>query len=83
MDRRKFLGITGTVSAGMLFGGMRFLQSNKVNTVLKGGKCFFQNQWQILDVGIDDAGKLIFAPANTLEGNSVFDISGKIVSPGL
>jgi N-acyl-D-aspartate/D-glutamate deacylase len=82
MDRRHFLGITGTVSAGMLFGGMRFLQSNKVNTVLRGGKCFYQNQWQILDVGIDDAGKLIFAPANTLEGNSVFDIGGKIVSPG-
>jgi N-acyl-D-aspartate/D-glutamate deacylase len=82
MDRRKFLGITGTVSTVMLFGGMRFLQSNKVHTVLKGGKCFYQNQWQILDVGIDDAGKLIFAPANKLEGNSVFDIGGKIVSPG-
>lgn len=82
MDRKKFLGLTATVSAGLMLGGMRFLQSNKVNIVLRGGKCYFQNQWQVLDIGIDDTGKLVIAPENTLSGNSIMDVTGKIISPG-
>ncbi len=82
MERRTFLGITGTVAAGLLLGAPRFLTSNVFETVLRGGKCFYLNQWQVLDIGIDAAGKLVFAPLNTLTGTTVIDVSGKIVSAG-
>jgi N-acyl-D-aspartate/D-glutamate deacylase len=48
--------------------------------VLHGGKAFYQNRWQTLDVGIDGSGKLRFGP--NLHGQETIDVSGKIVSPG-
>lgn len=56
------------------------VEAQSLATVLHGGKAFYQNKWQTLDVGIDAAGKLRFG--NDLQGIETLNISGKIVSPG-
>jgi N-acyl-D-aspartate/D-glutamate deacylase len=48
--------------------------------VLQGGKAFYQNKWQTLDLGIDAAGKMRFG--NNLRGQQTVNVSGKVVSPG-
>jgi N-acyl-D-aspartate/D-glutamate deacylase len=48
--------------------------------VLQGGKAFYQNKWQTLDIGIDASGRLRFG--NNLRGQQTLNVSGKIVSPG-
>lgn len=82
MQRRTFLALTGTAAAGLLLGAHRFLETNVLQTVLRGGKCFYLGRWQILDIGIDKDGKLVLAPANSLTAPNIIDIAGKIVSPG-
>ena len=56
------------------------VEAQSLATVLQGGKAFYQNKWQTLDVGIDTAGKLHFG--NDLQALETLNITGKIVSPG-
>jgi N-acyl-D-aspartate/D-glutamate deacylase len=56
------------------------VEAQSLVTVLLGGKAFYQNKWQTIDVGIDVSGKLRFG--NDLQGLETLNISGKIVSPG-
>jgi len=48
--------------------------------VLHGGRVFFNNRWQVMDVGIDEAGKLRFG--SDMRGIETLDVSGRVVSPG-
>jgi len=48
--------------------------------VLRGGRVFFNDRWQIMDVGIDEAGKLRLA--GDLRGLETIDVTGRVVSPG-
>src|SRR5689334_10416859 len=48
--------------------------------LLKGGKAFLDGRWSVMDIGVDQEGKLRFG--NTFEAGEVVDVSGKIVSPG-
>lgn len=48
--------------------------------VLRGGRVYFNDHWQTLDVGIDDAGKLRIG--GDLRGIETIDVSGRVVSPG-
>lgn len=57
-------------------------EQSQLKTVLRGGKCFYKNQWQILDVGIDEAGKLKIGQPSTLQGTEIIQVPGKIISPG-
>lgn len=82
MQRRTFLALTGTGAAGLLLGAHRFLETNLLQTVLRGGKCFYLGKWEILDIGIDKEGKLVMAPMNSLTAPNIIDVTGKIVSPG-
>ena len=49
-------------------------------TVLRGGRAFYHDRWQTMDIGIDDAGTLRFG--SELRGNQMIDVSGRVVSPG-
>ncbi len=50
--------------------------------VLRGGKCFYQNRWQVLDVGIDANGRMKIREANSLIARKIVQVEGKIISPG-
>jgi N-acyl-D-aspartate/D-glutamate deacylase len=86
ISRKNFLKLSGTVAAGMLLPSITFgrtsPQDKKLKTVLRGGKSFYQNKWQQLDIGINEHGKLLIGPVNTLSATDIIDVAGKIVSPG-
>ena len=48
--------------------------------VLRGGRVFFNDRWQVMDVGIDEAGKLRLG--GDIRGIETLDVSGRVVSPG-
>jgi len=48
--------------------------------VLRGGRSFIDGQWRIVDIGIDDAGKLRFGL--DLRGTETLNVTGRIISPG-
>ena len=48
--------------------------------ILRGGRVFYNNRWQTMDVGIDGAGKLRLA--GDLRGVETIDVTGRVVSPG-
>jgi N-acyl-D-aspartate/D-glutamate deacylase len=81
MKRRTFLKTASTFGALASFSGIRLIQP-ELKVVLRGGKSFYQNQWQVVDVGIDLAGRLKIGPANSLSGVEVVRTDGKIISPG-
>lgn len=51
-----------------------------VSLVLHGGRVYFNDRWQTMDVGIDEVGKLRFG--SDLRGLETIDVSGRVVSPG-
>lgn len=52
----------------------------EVKLLLRGGKSFYQNKWQNIEIGIDAAGKLRFG--NNLRAQEIIDVSGKVIAPG-
>ena len=54
----------------------------EVRIVLRGGNSFYQNKWQVLDIGIDDKGKLRIAPLDSLRAPEIMDVKSRVVSPG-
>jgi N-acyl-D-aspartate/D-glutamate deacylase len=85
LNRKDFLKLSGAAIAGLVFPKATFgrsLQDKNLKTVLRGGKSFYQNKWQQLDVGIDQYGKLLIGSLNSLSAPQVIDVTGKIVSPG-
>jgi N-acyl-D-aspartate/D-glutamate deacylase len=48
--------------------------------VLRGGKAFYQNRWQQIDVGIDFNSRLRFG--NNLHSQYVLDVKDRVVAPG-
>jgi N-acyl-D-aspartate/D-glutamate deacylase len=82
MKRRNFLRTTGAAGAALLTAQYSFGYQASLKKVIRGGKCFVQNKFQGLDVGIDDEGKLQLGAPNTLIAPEVIDATDKIVSPG-
>src|SRR6185295_14083676 len=77
-----FLKSTGSLVAMSAMSNISFGDALQLKTVLRGGKCFYQNKWQILDVGIDESGKLKIGSPNSLNASEIVDVPNKIVSPG-
>ena len=86
MKRRTFLKSTGTLatlSTGYsTLANISWGEASQLKTVLRGGKSFYKNQWQVLDVGIDESGKIKIGLPNTLNAIEIIDVANKIISPG-
>ncbi len=87
MKRRSFLKTTGALAATLSTGWSAMANiflgdAPMLKTVLRGGKSFYQSQWQVLDVGIDENGKIKIGNLNSLAAPEIIDVSNKIVSPG-
>jgi len=48
--------------------------------ILRGGRVFFNDRWQVMDVGVDEAGKLRIG--GDIRGTETIDVTGRVVSPG-
>ncbi|NOT76825.1 MAG: amidohydrolase family protein [Cyclobacteriaceae bacterium] len=86
MKRRSFIKAAGTLTVALstdvsAFANISFPASD-YKIVLRNGRSFYENKWQLLDIGIDGAGKLKIGPVNSLQGEQIIDASNKIVSPG-
>lgn len=92
MKRRTFLGMTVPLAAmgatildcrerGSVSGvNGASTPGPEVKLVLRGGKSFYQGEWQTSDVGIDAAGKLRLG--SNLRAPEILDVSNKVVAPG-
>src|SRR5689334_10529009 len=84
MKRRTFLKLSVTAVAALELPSctrtVGYVEPQTLPLVLRGGKVFYQNKWQTLDVGIDSAGQLRLG--NQLRGTDSIDVGGRIVSPG-
>lgn len=84
MKRRTFLQLSIPVAASLVLPACKRIEGSVekpiLNLVLTGGRVFYNNRWQNLDVGIDTEGKLHFA--NKLRGNETLNVTGRVVSPG-
>ncbi len=86
MKRRSFIKtasvLTASITVGSAFAKISFQDKINIKWVLRGGKSFYQNAWQVLDIGIDESGKLRIGPINSLQAGEVMNVQGKIISPG-
>lgn len=86
MKRRSFIktaGIVTVASTGLsAFSSIRVNEEEQLVAVLRGGKCFYQNRWQMVDIGIDKGGKLKVGSPDSLQALEVIDVSNRIVAPG-
>lgn len=87
MKRRSFIKtagiITATLSTGLsAIAKISFLDQSDLKIVLRGGKCFYQNKWQVLDIGIDESRKIKIGSLNSLQAAELVDVTNKIISPG-
>ena len=84
MKRRTFLQMSIPVAAGLVLPACKRIEGSVEKpvwaTVLKRGRSFFDGRWQVIDIGIDDAGKLHFG--SDLLGAETLNVSGRVVSPG-
>jgi N-acyl-D-aspartate/D-glutamate deacylase len=87
MKRRNFIKMAASITAaGLILPDCRGRISTtasagpEVKLVLRGGKSFYQNKWQNIDVGIDASGKLRFA--NNLQAQATIEVNGKVIAPG-
>ena len=64
MKRRTFLQLSIPLAAGLALPACKRIEGSVekplLPLVLKGGRSFFEGRWQIMDIGIDAAGKLRF-----------------------
>ncbi len=83
MKRRSFLAKAVPLTASLMgLARVTFPQTPTLTTVLRGGRCFYQDRWQAIDVGINTRGKLVIGEAGTLQGQEVLTIENRIISPG-
>src|ERR1700752_797400 len=72
------------VAAGLVLPACQRIQGSAeppgVSMVLRGGKAFYQNRWQTIDVGIDFSGRLRFG--NNLPAQYVLDVKDRVIAPG-
>jgi N-acyl-D-aspartate/D-glutamate deacylase len=72
------------VAAGLVLPACKRIQGSVeppgLSMVLRGGKAFYQNRWQTIDVGIDFSGRLRFG--NNLQSSYVLDVKDRVVAPG-
>lgn len=86
MKRRTFLQVSVPFIAGLKLSSCQTpsavssVESQALPFVLRGGKAFYQNRWQTIDVGIDSNGRLKLG--NDLRGAETVNVTGKVVSPG-
>lgn len=83
MKRRTFLRkslVVGSITSA--FSGIAFGQGSAVQFVFRGGRSFIDGVLKTDDVGIDERGKLVIAPAGTLQASEVIPVADKIISPG-
>jgi N-acyl-D-aspartate/D-glutamate deacylase len=87
MKRRTFIKIaTPIATAGLMLPDCRGrittsqVPGPEVKLLLRGGKSFYQNKWQNIDIGIDAMGKLRFG--GNLRTQETIDVSGKVIAPG-
>src|SRR5215204_2711886 len=84
MKRRTFLQLSIPLATGLVLPACKRIvgsvESPVLPLVLQGGRSFFEGRWQVMDIGIDDAGKLRFGV--NLRGAETLNVSGRIVSPG-
>lgn len=85
MKRRTFLQISiPLAAAGLVLPGCKRIEGSVekpvLPMVLHGGRSFFEGRWQVMDIGIDEAGKLHFGI--DLRGTETLNVSGRVVSAG-
>ena len=84
MKRRTFLHIAVPAAASLALPACKRIEGSVEKPVLKlvlrGGRLFFSGRWQVMDVGIDEDGKLRFG--DELRGIETLDVKGRVVSPG-
>lgn len=84
MKRRTFLQMSIPLVAGLALPACKRIEGSiekpVLPLVLRGGRLFFQERWQTMDVGIDEAGRLRFG--TDLRGAETMNVSGRVVSPG-
>src|SRR5688572_2220577 len=84
MKRRTFLQMSIPVAAGLMLPACKRIQGSAeppgVSLVLRGGRAFYQNRWQTIDVGIDFIGRLRFG--KDLPAQQTLDVKNRIVAPG-
>ena len=86
MKRRNFIKMAAPLAAGLILPDCRGRVATsssagpELKLLLRGGKSFYQNRWQNINVGIDAAGRLRFA--NNLQAQEILDVSGKVIAPG-
>ena len=85
MKRRTFLQLSVPFVAGLSLPACRTpavysVEPQSLPLILQGGKAFYQNRWQTINVGVDASGKLKFG--NDLRGSETINVTGKVISPG-
>ena len=84
MKRRTFLKISLPLAAGLALPACKRIEGSVgkpvLPLVLRGGRAFFNDHWQVVDVGIDEAGKLRLG--GDFRGIETIDVRGRLVSPG-
>jgi N-acyl-D-aspartate/D-glutamate deacylase len=72
------------VAAGLVLPACARIQGSAeppgLSMVLRGGKAFYQNRWQTIDVGIDYNSRLRFG--HNLHAQYVLDVKDRVVAPG-
>jgi len=86
MKRRSFFKKAGLLGVALgaeasAFASISF-PGNDFKYVLRGGKSFYQDKWQICDIGIDADGRMKIGVLNSLQADDIIDVNNKIVSPG-
>lgn len=80
--------LTALAALPFLLGtGRARAEARRLPWVIRGGRVFFQEKLQTIDVGIDAEGRVVLGNLEgnlqgNLEGEQVFDAAGKVVSPG-
>lgn len=87
MKRRSFIKTAGSLTAFIAtawpaFARIHFQNDPSLKFVLRGGKSFYQNQWQLSDIGIDTSGKLKIGAPGSLQALEIIDVKDKVISPG-
>ena len=85
MKRRTFLQLSIPLAAGSLaLPACKRIEGSVekpiLPLVLRGGRSFIDGHWRMVDVGIDEAGKLRLGL--DLRGTETLNVSGRVISPG-
>lgn len=84
MKRRTFLQLSIPVAASLVLPSCKRIEGSVekpvLTLVLTGGRAFYQDRWQQIDVGIDHENKLHFG--HELRGAETINVNGRVVSPG-